>query len=131
MSRNWKPRPYMPLFWDDYDSDTRHLSTEEHGAYFLLIMAYWQTQKPLPADDQALASITRLSMYKWKRSSKTLRSFFKETSDGLYHKRIHAELLVAMEKSQKAKEKAEKRWCNGTDARIEGGGLYPIKRVIH
>lgn len=39
--------PYMPLYVADYMADASHLSTEEHGAYLLLLLGYWQRGKPL------------------------------------------------------------------------------------
>lgn len=33
---------WMPIYCGDYLKDTSDLSLAEHGAYFKLMMAYWQ-----------------------------------------------------------------------------------------
>lgn len=86
--------PWMPLYVADYLADTGHLSTDEHGAYLLLIMHYWRIGG-LPDDDARLASITRLGK-RWLKVSKTVRDFFHAENGMLKHKRIDLELAKAL-----------------------------------
>lgn len=83
---------WMPFYIGDYLADTMHLSTTLHGAYVLLIIAYWRMAKPLPADDSTLAAITKMSAKEWARARPTLSGFFIE-GDGVWrHKRVEIEL---------------------------------------
>jgi uncharacterized protein YdaU (DUF1376 family) len=97
--------PYMPLFVADYLADTAHLSAAEHGAYLMLIMNYWQREKPLPADDRKLARIARMSDDEWAAAKPTLAEFF-VVEDEWRHARIDQEIAVAQQKSAKAKASA-------------------------
>lgn len=101
MSRAW-----MPLYVADYLADTGHLSAAEHGAYLLLIMHYWQNGG-LPNEDRRLARICRMSPEEWADARETLFDMF---DDGWKHARIEEELQAARDISEKAKEKAAKRW---------------------
>lgn len=83
--------PYMQIYWGDYFADTPHLSTEEHGAYLLLIAAYWQRGKSLPV--KQLKSITKLSNERWTDVEPTLNEFFTVDESGCwFHERIEQEL---------------------------------------
>ena len=58
--------PHLPLFTDAYLADTRHLTTEEHGAYLLLMMEAWRRPEcSLPDDDRLLARLCGLSIERW------------------------------------------------------------------
>ena len=84
---------WMPMYWGDYFGDTMHLTTEQHGAYLLLMGAYWRRGKPLPDDDAFLANITKLSKFRWKNFRKTLSEFF-DIHDGVWeHKRVQKEIV--------------------------------------
>jgi len=95
--------PYMPLYVADYLADAAHLTTEEHGAYLLLIMTYWQRGKALPAEATKLARIARLPDERWTDVEQTLSEFFTLIDGRWHHKRIDAELYKVRVKSEKAK----------------------------
>jgi uncharacterized protein YdaU (DUF1376 family) len=111
---------WMPLFIGDYLADTGRLTTEQHGAYFLLIMDYWRNGPP-PDDASVLAQITRLSADAWSIAQAQLKHLF-SIEDGVWrHKRIDEELATAKENKGKAKAKAkaaaDARWGKvGKDA---------------
>jgi uncharacterized protein YdaU (DUF1376 family) len=83
---------FMPLYIGDYLRDTQHLTTEQHGAYFLLICACWSQGGFLPDDDIQLAAITRLSIDAWKVARRTLAKFFKISGQKWRQKRVRVEL---------------------------------------
>lgn len=87
--------PWMPLYVADYISDTVGLTTEEHGAYDLLIFAYWRRGGPLPDDNKYLASVTKTNRQRWARVRKTIEAYFQITDGAWHHKRIDIELLKA------------------------------------
>ncbi|HYJ44039.1 MAG TPA: YdaU family protein [Xanthobacteraceae bacterium] len=81
---------WMPLYIGDYLRDTSRLTTEEHGAYLLLIMDYWVNGPP-PDNDRQLAAIVKASPHKWKNLRKILGPFFKIREGYWRQKRIDAE----------------------------------------
>lgn len=94
--------PYIQLYVADYLADTQHLTTEEHGAYMLLIFSYWQTGKPLRID--RLATVARLSNERWANVEETLREFFHVVGTHWHHFRIEADLEAVNSKSSKASD---------------------------
>lgn len=70
------PDVWMPWFIADYMASTMSFSTEEHGAYLLLLAAYWMRQGPLPDEDQELARIVRLSPQRWAKIRPTIARRF-------------------------------------------------------
>lgn len=84
---------WMPLYWGDYIRKTLHLSLEEHGAYLLLIAAYWERGKALPDDDRYFAKVLKMSTKKWKMVRPIIAEFF-DVSEGCWkHERVELELL--------------------------------------
>lgn len=101
--------PYIQLYVADYIADTMHLTTEEHGAYLLLIMNYWQTGKPLQSE--RIPNVVRLTKNRFNEIEKTLSEFFTIIEPGLWvHERIEMDLAFVRSRSEKASESAKKRW---------------------
>jgi len=92
----------------DYMADTMHLSTLEHGAYILLLFAYYQSDEALPDDDVRLSAITRLSVSDWSAIRSAMSKFFKVGSGVWKHGRAEREIL-ARKNAQKARQMGAKR----------------------
>ncbi|WP_312320104.1 DUF1376 domain-containing protein [Atlantibacter hermannii] len=82
--------PYMQLYIADYLADTMHLSTEEHGAYLLLMFNYWQTGRAIPKN--RLAKIARLSNDRWSAVESSLKEFFNDNGIEWVQERIERDL---------------------------------------
>jgi uncharacterized protein YdaU (DUF1376 family) len=106
---------WMPVFIGDYLADTMHLSTEQHGAYLLLLFHLWR-RGTLLDDDGVLAQITGLSKDAWSHARPVLAEFF-EIHEGLWrHGRVERERTRIAAKQQSntkhAKLAASRRWSN-------------------
>jgi uncharacterized protein YdaU (DUF1376 family) len=94
--------PYMQLYVSDYLADTAHLSAEQHGAYMLLLMNYWQKGKPLDNTNDRLKHVARLSDDAWASNKEILAEFFLIEGEIWTHPRIEEDLAKVREKSVKA-----------------------------
>ncbi|WP_027059847.1 YdaU family protein [Mesorhizobium loti] len=93
-------RPFMQLYVSDFVGDTLQLSTEQIGAYMLLLMAMWNAGGSLPDDDAKLARVARLSLKRWRAISADLMTFFEREGGEIGHKRLTRELHKALVKSE-------------------------------
>jgi uncharacterized protein YdaU (DUF1376 family) len=66
---------FMPLYVGDYLADTTMLTRDQHGAYLLLIMAYWRNRGPLPDRDDALAMASRSTPQEWKKLRPIIQTY--------------------------------------------------------
>lgn len=109
----------MPMYWDAYLADTTHLTTEEHGAYLLLLAAMWRRNGWVPDDDKDNARILGLTPSKWRR----IKARLMETVSGFVVK----DGKITQEKLQKTwentQEKIDKNRANGA----KGGRPSSIK----
>lgn len=93
--------PSMPVFIDAYLADTTHLSTEEHGAYLLLLMAMWRRNGSVPNDDKDIARIVGLSIRKWLAVKARLLPLLDVDGTVLTQKRLRKEWVYVQEKREK------------------------------
>lgn len=91
---------------DAYTGDTPHLTVEEHGAYLLLMLAYYRMEKPLPASDRALASICKMTAEQWGACKPTLAPFFIEEDGTWRHARVEREIAKRNEEVAKFRARA-------------------------
>lgn len=109
-------RPFMQLYVSDFIGDTLHLSTEQIGAYMLLLMAMWNAGGKLPNDDAKLARVVRMSVKKWNAIKDDLLAFFDVGAVEISHNRLTKEL-------QKSERKSQSR----ADAGAKGGTAKALK----
>jgi uncharacterized protein YdaU (DUF1376 family) len=98
---------WMPLYVADYLKDTQHLSAQENGAYWFLILHAWTRGGPLPKEDDRLARIARLTTKEWKASRGVILEFFSAAPDGYRHKRVDLELARADKKIEQRRAAGE------------------------
>lgn len=108
-----RPDTWMPLYIGDYLRDTSRLTTEQHGAYLLLIMDCW-VNGPLPDDDEALAAIVKAAAPTWRKMRPVMAGFF-DIADGRWtHGRVERERAKAASNVEKRSEAGKKgaagRW---------------------
>lgn len=83
--------PYMQLYVGDYLSDTLHLTTEQHGAYLLLLITMWKADARLPNDAAKLARIARCTPKKWLSIWPEISDFFLVDGEWIFNERLSKE----------------------------------------
>jgi len=109
-------RPFMQLYVSDFIGDTLSLSTEQIGAYLLLLMAMWNAKGELPDDDAKLARIARMSVKKWRAIAPELMAYFDRHEGKVSHHRLTFEL-----------EKSERQSESRAAAGARGGASNALK----
>lgn len=109
-------RPFMQLYVSDFLGDTLALSTEQIGAYLLLLMAMWNAKGTLPDDDAKLARIVRMSVKKWRSISPELMVYFDRFEGIVSHHRLTFEI-----------EKSERQSESRASAGARGGAATALK----
>lgn len=105
--------PCMPLWTDAYLADTQRLTTEQHGAYVLLLMQAWRSPDgTLADDDEMLAALVKATPAKWKAMKPIVMAFWTldKRRKRWWQKRLKTEREKAMVKKAKARDSAASRW---------------------
>jgi len=98
----------MQLYVSDYLADTAHLTAQQHGAYLLLLMNYWQKGKPLDNTNERLQYVARMTGEEWEANKDILAEFFWIDGDTWSHTRIDNDLEKVREKSEKASKAGQR-----------------------
>lgn len=98
----------------DYMKDTMDLSVIDHGAYTLLLDAYYATEAPLPADYESLYRIARaMRTIEQVSVRKVADRYFPIASDGLRHNpRADEEIAIAQAVIEKQRASGVKSSVN-------------------
>lgn len=111
---------WMPIYVGDYLKDTPDLSLTEHGAFFKLLMAYWQNG----CLEHCLSRCSRIAgaytQAEQDAVATVIKRFFYVEGNLLKNKRMDKELNAAKAKQDKAHDRAAKaaaaRWSSHSDA---------------
>lgn len=108
--------PALPLWTDAYLADTRHLTTEQHGAYLLILMEMWRRPDcALPLDHAFLIRVTGVSSRKWPLVWRALSPLFQKGKTKFQQKRLTKERNFVEEKSNKNSRAARARWLKSKE----------------
>lgn len=107
--------PYFPFYPADFEGDDKveAMTTEEVGAYTLLLCKAWFQKPPgtLPRDDALLARWARVNPRKWlKMKGRVMAPFHTGTNGKFHQKRMKKEWKKIQEISRKQSQIARKRW---------------------
>lgn len=99
--------PYLPLFVDDYEADTAHLSLVEDGIYSRLLRLCWRSPKcRMPNDHDWIARKIRVSSDEERAAmAAVLTEFFTARRNVIFNKRLSAEyerISVSVERRKNA-----------------------------
>lgn len=113
--------PYIPLYVDDYDAATAHLSAEEDGVYMRLLRLCWRTPGcSLPNDPAWIARKVRLSEADYERVAKpVIAEFFKLLRGRLVQRRLKDE-YENISRKKLSRQNAGKKGGSAKSAKTKG-----------
>lgn len=123
--------PYFPFYPTDFAASgtVEAMTTEEVGAYILLLCKAWHETPPcsIPDDDRILARWTRLGDDGWTRCRSTVRACFVLRDGRLYNPRLDREWRKLSDRLRKAQESGKR----GGQASVKGRLTKPQGSLNH
>ena len=137
MSKSEEVGIWLPVYIGEMLAMTTRFSTEQVGAFYLLMMDYWKNGA-IPQDYKIIAAITGLSPAKSKTFIALLLSIqiFESDNDMLSSPYLDNKKETATKnrkiKSERGKKAAEARWDKegGGDSQVEGDTSNSINRQV-
>jgi uncharacterized protein YdaU (DUF1376 family) len=115
---------WFPFYYAEFYADTIRLPTKYMGAYFLLLLDYYQHCEGCLADDEVIGAVTGLrDPNEWPRLKQLVMPYFEVRDGHLWHARCEKEIAKAREimaktkasreqQSEAGRASAAKRWGN-------------------
>lgn len=102
--------PHLPLFVDDYEAATAHLTIEEDGAYMRLLRLCWRSPRcTIPDDPEWIMRRMRVDQATYERVvAPIINEFFKRARGRIYQKRLLQVFAFGVEKKQRRSEAGKK-----------------------
>ena len=121
-----KSHPVLPLFVDDYEAATTHLTPEEDGIYSRLLRLCWRTPGcSLPNEPAWIARKVRVSLEDFDRLVQPiLDEFFKVESGRVLQERLRAEFDY-VSRTSRARSSAGKRGGLSKSSKTKGKTRSP------
>ena len=82
---------FFKLYIGDYLRDTGTLSVSEHGAYLLMLVNHYATEKPLPTGKELYRLLRAESKAERDAVDSVVRKFWEEKPDGIVNRRADRE----------------------------------------
>lgn len=134
MNQRRPPEPvYIPLYPRDFLSSNSvdAMTTEEVGAYLLLMMRSWSETPPatLPTDDATLARMARMTPARWAKAKDKVLKPWEIRDDRWVQPRLqveyHKSVGIAELRSKSARVAAQSRWSSNADAMRDASATHP------
>jgi uncharacterized protein YdaU (DUF1376 family) len=136
MKRHSNHPPGFFVYVDDFSSDGKveAMTTEEVGAYWLLLLKAWKEDPPgsVPNDDRILSRWARLTPEKWSECKAGVLSAFQppNSSNRMVQKRMTVEYAKVMRFREQQRINIKSRWNKKLDTTVIPSNQNGINSVI-